>query len=172
MSANGSDPGIRQETGPEPILRRVNGRFAPGVSPNPTGRPKGTRNFANTIQVQTKDGEELVRFMLRVFRGNLAGTKVRLEDRMAAATWLADRGFGKPSQVQLLTGDGGGLISLTEAKQAADDFRRRIVDLVARNETSPRDDVPDRWDERGLPASGKADERDESLLLTQRLGRL
>jgi Family of unknown function (DUF5681) len=90
MSYNGLEPGIREETGPQPILRRVNGRFAPGVSPNPTGRPKGTRNFANTIQMQTKDNEELVRFMLRVFRGKLAGAKVRHEDRMAAVTWLAD----------------------------------------------------------------------------------
>src|SRR5215831_788708 len=96
MSDNSSELGIRQQTGTQPIVRPVNGRFAPGVSPNPSGRPKGTRNFAHTIQLQTKDGEELVRFMLRVFRGKLTGAKARPEDRMAAATWLADRGFGKP----------------------------------------------------------------------------
>jgi hypothetical protein len=138
MSDNGSEPGIRRETGPQPILRAVNGRFAPGVSPNPSGRPKGTRNFAHTIQARTNDGEELVRFMLRVFRGKVAGAKVRLEDRMAAATWLADRGFGKPSQVQQLQlpGEDSVLISLNEMKQSGEAFRRRIADLVARHETS------------------------------------
>ena len=48
------------------------------------------------IRAQTRDGEELVRFMLEVLRGNLPDA--RLRDRMAAAEWLADRGFGRPVQ--------------------------------------------------------------------------
>jgi len=34
--------------------------------------------------------------MLGVLRGRVAGA--RLRDRMAAADWLADRGFGRPVQ--------------------------------------------------------------------------
>jgi hypothetical protein len=112
---------------------------SPLASPRtPSGRPKDTRNFAQTIQAQTNDGDELVRFMLRVFRGKLDGAKVRIEDRMTAATWLADRGFGKPSQVQQLQllSHGSGLMSLNEINQSAAEFRRRIADLVARHETS------------------------------------
>ena len=49
--------------------------------------------FHNYIQERTADGSELTDFVLSVFRGeNGASTK----ERMDAATWLADRGFGKP----------------------------------------------------------------------------
>jgi hypothetical protein len=55
------------------------------------------------IRDATKDGEELVAFVLKVFRGESIGTgkaanRPRLADRLAAATWLADRGFGRPIQ--------------------------------------------------------------------------
>src|SRR5690348_16391946 len=73
---------------------RVRGRpFPPGQSGNPGGRPRG---LVAAIRAQTRDGEELVRFMLSVLRGRLAGA--RLRDRMAAAEWPADRGFGRPVQ--------------------------------------------------------------------------
>ena len=50
--------------------------------------------FHNYIQERTADGSELTDFVLSVFRGeNGASTK----ERMDAATWLADRGFGKPA---------------------------------------------------------------------------
>ena len=49
--------------------------------------------------------------MLRVFRGETEGT--RLRDRLEAATWLADRGFGKPVQAMEHAGkDGEALIPL------------------------------------------------------------
>ena len=41
----------------------------------------------------TTDGSELTDFVLSVFRGENATNK----ERMDAATWLADRGFGKPA---------------------------------------------------------------------------
>jgi len=71
--------------------RGTTGRFLPGHSGNPGGRPVG---FHNYIQERTADGSELTDFVLSVFRGeNGASTK----ERMDAATWLADRGFGKPT---------------------------------------------------------------------------
>jgi len=53
---------------------------------------------------------ELVEFMLAVFRGDVTHTpnakrqsrhrnEIDLRDRIAAATWLADRAFGRPGQV-------------------------------------------------------------------------
>jgi hypothetical protein len=50
------------------------------------------------IREETKDGEELVDFMLRVFRTEGESTKTRVE----AASWLADRGFGRPQQTTLV----------------------------------------------------------------------
>jgi hypothetical protein len=49
--------------------------------------------FHSYIQERTADGSELTDFVLSVFRDENATNK----ERMDAATWLADRGFGKPA---------------------------------------------------------------------------
>lgn len=49
--------------------------FPPGVSGNPGGRPKG---LVRTIRQESKDGAELVEFMLKVFRGQFR--RVTLKD--------------------------------------------------------------------------------------------
>jgi hypothetical protein len=62
------------------------------------------------IRETTSEGAELVNFMLAVFRGDMAHlpnartrplprNEIDLRDRIAAATWLADRAFGRPGQV-------------------------------------------------------------------------
>jgi len=80
---------MRMQTNP-PQNRDGTGRFLPGQSGNPGGRPVGFHN----IQQRTADGNDLTDFVLSVFRGeNGASTK----ERMDTATWLADRGFGKPT---------------------------------------------------------------------------
>lgn len=69
------------------------GRFLPGngATAGP-GRPKG---LAALVQAETRDGAELVAFMLRVLRTSEQKTALRMQ----AAQWLADRGFGKAVQV-------------------------------------------------------------------------
>ena len=91
----------------------VRGRpFLPGNSANPGGRPKG---LASLVREQTREGEELVRFMLSVLRGR---KKAPLRLRMEAAAWLADRGFGKVAQP--ITGDTeGGPLRFTLVLSAA-----------------------------------------------------
>lgn len=97
-----------------PGVRRTVGRpFPKGVSGNPGGQPKG---LVRTIREQTREGDELVDFMLGVFRGR--HKQVRLRDRIDAATWLADRAFGRPMQHMEHTGrDGQPLISLAMLQQ-------------------------------------------------------
>jgi hypothetical protein len=56
---------------------------------------------------ETKNGAELAMFFLEVFRN----PKARLDHRMQAGTWLADRCFGKPRQALDL---GDGFISMSE----------------------------------------------------------
>ena len=72
-----------------PILRHEDGRFVPGVSPNPSGRPEGAGLLRD------------------LFRGNVAEavtvTVELLRDpdariRQAAAVQIFDRVFGKPIQ--------------------------------------------------------------------------
>ena len=65
--------------------------FKPGQTGNPGGRPRG---LAERVRQETKDGAELIAFMLRILRGRKQPLRYRLE----AAAWLADRGFGKALQ--------------------------------------------------------------------------
>ena len=76
--------------------RDSGGRFAKGVTGNPGGRPRG---LALRIRERTNDGQDLVDFVLRVFNGeNIDGHTPNTAMRMDAATWLSDRGFGRPVQ--------------------------------------------------------------------------
>ena len=71
-----------------PQIRDTTGRFLPGHSGNPGGRPVG---FHNYIQERTADGSELTDFVLSVFRGeNGASTK----ERMDAASGLQTEASG------------------------------------------------------------------------------
>ena len=74
-----------------PQIRDTTGRFLAGQSGNPSGRPKAFRAY---IKESTADGTDLKEFVLSVFRGD-HGEDIR--QRMDAATWLADRGFGRPT---------------------------------------------------------------------------
>ena len=76
-----------------PQNRDETGRFLAGQSGNPSGRPKG---FREQIKQSTADGNELVEVVLGVLRDQTASNR----ERMEAATWLADRGFGKPAPVR------------------------------------------------------------------------
>ena len=73
-----------------PQNRDLTGRFLAGQSGNPGGRPVG---FREQIKESTSEGRELVEVVLGVLRDQTASNR----ERMEAAIWLADRGFGKPT---------------------------------------------------------------------------
>jgi hypothetical protein len=92
--------------------------FAKGNKASP-GRPAGIAAYAKK---QTKDGKELVDFMLSVLRrsGEFDGARIPLLVRMEAATWLADQAFGKPVQRTELTGRDGGPVTAIEVHYVND----------------------------------------------------
>jgi hypothetical protein len=98
------------------------GRFSPGISGNPGGRPKG---IATRIRAETRNGEELADFMLSVLRDDSEPTRTRME----AASWLADRGFGKPTMRQELSGPDSGPIS-SKHTVGEDDVDRAIAVIL------------------------------------------
>lgn len=90
--------------------RSHSGRFAPGKSGNPGGRPKGLRS-----RVREEVGEQdLVKFAAAVFYGdtadlsawNVVPADITLRDRQWAHGYLSDQGYGKaPSFAPVEDGD-------------------------------------------------------------------
>lgn len=86
-------------------IQRVNGKFPPGVSGNPAGKPKGTKHF-NTLfndlmkeKIKMPDGEEMT--ILRAM--GLAMVKKAIRGSEHAFDSVADRLDGKPSfEIQML----------------------------------------------------------------------
>ena len=103
--------------------RDSGGHFAKGVTGNPGGRPKG---LAAYIREQTNDGEDLVNKVMHILQHpngkGLAAQKLQLE----CIQWLADRGFGKASQLVAHTG----VISHSEnvlANMSVEDLQALVV---------------------------------------------
>ena len=66
-----------------------------GSGINPGGRPKG---LAERCREATRDGADVVQFMLDVLQGK---EDCKTADRLEAAKWFADRGFGKAMETTL-----------------------------------------------------------------------
>ena len=74
-----------------PANRAETGRFVPGQSGNPSGRPKRDENLAALARMHTVDA-------IAVLVSIANDPKVNPSARISAANSLLDRGHGKPPQ--------------------------------------------------------------------------
>ena len=109
------------------IERDQGGRYLPGHNGNQGGRPKG---LAAYIREQTGDGVEIVSLMLRVLRGQVRGLKPH--HRLEAATWLADRGWGKPTQTMEVAGHVSEVPGEIDWEHIPEDMANELLDWNAR----------------------------------------
>jgi hypothetical protein len=139
--------------------RGPGGKFAPGTSGNPGGRPKG---LAAYIRERTGGGRDCVDAMVSIMDGSMRVEDVVVADgcpvtvtrepshkeRREAAKWLAERGCGKeldPSEVEHHHEMGPNLSALVSA---------RLLELIDETRPAPLD-VRDTDVER--PADNDAD---------------
>jgi len=81
-------------------------QWRPGQSGNPSGRPLTVSSLSRYVHQETERGVEIVKLFLAVMRGekvrwgNSRRTRVpKLGERLMAAAWLADRGWGKAREM-------------------------------------------------------------------------
>ena len=103
--------------------RTGKGYFPPGVSGNPGGRPLG---FSHLIRERTNDGADLVDFALSILQGKRGA---RLQQRLEALQWLADRGWGRAVQSIEASGPGGGPIVVSQGPDLSQLSDGELADL-------------------------------------------
>ena len=74
-------------------MRDKHGRFLPGASGNPSGRPRGAYALREQVREITPD---VVKELFAIVRNDTKPTGGRVQ----AATVLLDRGFGRPPRAQ------------------------------------------------------------------------
>lgn len=106
--------------------------WKPGQSGNPGGRPKGLARRVR--ELVGGDGETIAQFML----DTLTSPECEMRDRMEAAKWLADRGWGKAANhAPIEDGDPLGLDQVDAA------ISELVDELAARREAkAPRSPAP------------------------------
>lgn len=90
-------------------VRDSNGRYLPGQSGNPGGRPKGALRFAQEIHEQTNGSRELWEILLRLARGP-TDTAPQRRIVLDSVRELLNRRFGKALQEIHVGGDGAAAI--------------------------------------------------------------
>ena len=69
------------------------------VDPTPQYNRKKVDQLANMVGINTNNGNEMLKFVLELFRNEHEDIVVTTGQRIWAMEWLADRYFGKAAQV-------------------------------------------------------------------------
>jgi hypothetical protein len=127
-------------------LRGLRPPWRPGQTGNPRGGAVLLLSLAARIRRASGDGQELLDFHLAVMRGEpipVPGRRVPLvptfDNRMHAAAWLADRGWGKAKELVELTGDATTTVEqrLAILRRLSEDERAQLRALLAKALASP-----------------------------------
>lgn len=121
----GKNQGVRDELG----------RFVPGVSGNPEGKPKGTLSFATKFnqaieklaETNQISGDELE---LQIVQ--MAIKKAREGDYQFYRD-VMDRVYGRPVQTTELTGRDGGAIKYEKIEQLSDEQLQELIQKYEKN---------------------------------------
>lgn len=109
----------RANTQNQGVLRHADGRWQPGASPNPSGRPRVAKDVQDLAR---QHSETALKTLIEVAEGGKPDAA-----RVAAAVALWDRGFGKPTQP--IAGDDQmapiGVAMMTDAERRAEIERRQ-----------------------------------------------
>jgi hypothetical protein len=125
--------------------------WKPGESGNGFGHAVISRSLAAYARKRTRNGRELVDFMLNVMRGEPLPVRAtrshrarypqtpKVEHRMVAAQWLADRGWGKAKELIELQGDATTTPEqrLALLRRLSDDERAQLRALLAKALATP-----------------------------------
>jgi hypothetical protein len=125
--------------------------WKPGESGNGFGHAVISRSLAAYARKRTRNGRELVDFMLHVMRGEPLPVRAtrshrarypqtpKVEHRMVAAQWLADRGWGKAKELIELQGDATTTPEqrLALLRRLSDDERAQLRALLAKALATP-----------------------------------
>jgi hypothetical protein len=113
--------------------------WRPGQSGNPRGGASPLLSMATMIRHASGAGAELVAFYFGVLRGEsfpLAGSTRRqrptLDQRLEAAAWLADRGWGRAREVIQLAGESTAEERLALLKRLSEPERETLRAILTR----------------------------------------
>jgi Family of unknown function (DUF5681) len=126
-----------------PVAPRLNGRFSPGHSGNPAGRPKVTpEEMAHLDSIKALTGKAVA-----AVESVLDNPEASDEVKVKAASLVFDRTFGKPRQ-EIDSTVTTNQASLQDHRPALQGLRQRIIDQSAF----------ERWKAEQDAASGKETE--------------
>ena len=113
-------------------VRDQGGKFLPGHPSASSGRPK---SLATKIMELTDNGNEILQLMMMIMRGQLP--EASLKDRMEAAKFLTDRGFGRALETVEVSGTLENKFVLQVdgmSERDLDDAAKALAKLVRRSE--------------------------------------
>jgi hypothetical protein len=103
-------------------------RWKPGISPNPLGQHYGLLEIAKRLRRESKNGREVVEFLMETLRDPTAGRRIRLQ----AAEVILAYAYGRPREVIELQEGGGASDALAVVRRLSREDRDALATILSR----------------------------------------